>query len=566
MDIDDFVCLDTETNGLDWPSLAKIVVAKDCRTGEYLSTMLDPEGCMKVERFIRGRMVLGWNVCFDMAMLYAAGTNIDTAALWVDGQELNRLLHSDWYSHKLKDLAKRYMLDIGDEEEVHNDVKSFLEGSLSKDNVAMNMWRSSKVWKYCQADVDRTIFLTKHLRLLPTQTDEFYATDSTVMKWAAKRYVAGVRLDPVVVEKVYDMYVDRINDVIDEANSLDIPVNSPKALLEFFHLLDPHINLDSTNEEAIEGLASEEKYVKYAELILRYRSAKTRIGLMGKMHEATKMPDCRIHPMFRITTVTGRLTCRSPNMQQWPRAVKGELGIRDCMIADEGMKILKFDYSQQELRICCALIGGETLLNMIRSPDPHAFLANYLITGEDAIITLLAAGESMSTPVDKARVEELYRANDYDIVKTEKALYGTKLIRTTIKTIVFSQLYGAGLRKVAIQLKQPISKVAAKYYGLQKLFARFQPRPNIKCYYGTNLTSDSPHKALNRYGQGTGAEISKRTICKILDTGVDLLCTVHDDFKVQVPIDSSLKSAELFKPIVDRFSINGIGMEGDYGE
>ena len=564
MDISETIVLDTETNGLVWPSLAKLVTAKDCRTGEYLATMTDAEGCRKLEKFIRGRIVVGWNTCFDMSMLCAAGMDIDSAALWVDGCELNRLCHSDWFSHRLKDLARKYMLDTSDEDAVQDDVKTFLEGSLSKGNVAMNMWRSSKVWEYCKKDVDRTEFLVKHLKLLQTQTDEFFEVDSRVSVWAAKRYVAGVRLDPAIVERVYDMYVDRVNEVIEEANVLGVPVNSPKALLQFFYLQDPALNLQSANEEAITELSADARFAKFADLILRYRSAKTRIGLMSKMYEATKTPDCRIHPMFGITTVTGRLACRAPNMQQWPRAVKGELGIRDCMIADVGKKILKFDYSQQELRICCALIGGEHLLRMIRSPDPHAYLANYLVNGEDAITSLVAASVSNGAPVTQEQAEEAYRLANYDVVVAEKSLLGTKNIRTTVKTIVFSQLYGAGLRKVAVQLKQPIRQVAGKYYGLQKLFARFQPRPEIKCYYGTNLTCDSPHKALNRYGQGTGAEISKRTVCKILDRGLDLLCTVHDDFKVQVPIDSEVTSAELFKPIVDQFSINGIGMEGDY--
>lgn len=564
MDCNDAIFLDTETDGLVWPSLGKLVVAKDCRSGEYLSTMLDAEGNRKLESFMRGRMVVGWNVGFDMSMLCAAGVDIDSAALWVDGCELNRLMHSDWFSHRLKDLARKYMLDTSDEDAVQDDVKTFLEGSLSKGNVAMNMWRSSKVWEYCKADVDRTEFLVKHLKLLSTQTDEFFTVDSRVMSWAAKRYVQGVRLDPTIVEKVYNMYVDRVNDVIDEANALNIPVNSPKALVEFFYLQDPALGLTSTNEEALTELALDERFVKIAELILRYRGAKTRIGLMSKMYKATQSPDCRIHPMFGITTVTGRLSCRAPNMQQWPRAVKGELGIRDCMIADVGKRIVKFDFSQQELRICCALIGGKHLLEMIRSKDPHVYMTNYLMSGEDAVNALLVAAKENSIVTSREQACAAYENAVHDVVAAEKSLFGTKLIRTMVKTIVFSQLYGAGVKKVALQLKQPVRQVAGKYYAFKKLLDPYQPRPDIKCYFGTNLTCDSPHKALNRYGQGTGAEISKRTICKILDKGVDLLCSVHDDFKAQVPIDSDVTSEELFKPIVDQFVINGIGMEGDY--
>lgn len=561
------IYLDTETNGLVWPSLAKIVVAKDTASKDspaYLMRMLDSlENAKAVEDFIRGRVVIGWNVGFDMAMLCAAGVDISVASLWIDGCELNRLRHSDWLSHRLKDLARKYMLSTDDEDAVRDDVKTFLEGSLSKANVAMNMWRSPKVWEYCKQDVERTEFLVKHLRLLETQDEEFFKVDSKVLVWTAKRYVLGVRLDPVIVEKVHDMYVDRINEVIERANELDVPVNSPKALFEFFYLKDPTARVESTNEEALNELMLNERLAEYAELTLKYRGAKTRIGLMNKLFEATKSPDCRIHPMFGITTVTGRLTCRAPNMQQWPRAVKGELGIRDCMIADQGYKLVKFDYSQQELRICCALIGGKQLLEMIRSKDPHTYMSNYLVRSDEAILALADVAKQLKSPMANSDLQAEYTKTN-DVVAAEKSLFGTKLIRTSIKTIVFSELYGAGLRRVALQLKQPINKVAARYYGFQRLFSSFQPRPDIKCYYGTNLTCDSPHKALNRYGQGTGAEISKRTVCKILDQGIDLLATVHDDFKAQIPISSNTTAEELFKPIVDQFCINGIKMEGDY--
>lgn len=557
--------LDTETNGLSWPCLAKVVAVKDTFNDKYFFSKLDTaEERHKLEEVIRGRTVIGWNVGFDMSMLQAAGVDVTVAALWIDGCELSRLKHSDWMSYRLKDLARRFKLDTSDEEEVHADVATFLEGRLTKSNIASNMWRSSKVWEYCKQDVERTQFMVERLKLLSSQDEEFYKVDSQVMAWAANRYVKGVRLDPNIVEKVYDLYVDRINEAIDEANSLGVPVNSPKALVEFFYLQAPEAGIKSTNVETLESLADNDRLKHYAELTLKFRKARTRLGLMAKMYEATKEPDCRIHPMFAITTKTGRLTCRTPNMQQWPRPVRGELGIRDCMIADEGYRLVNFDYSQQELRICCALIGTKPLLTMIHSDDPHTYMANYLVNGDEAVKALVDAATENGLSLTRDEAARAYSEADYDVVRAEESLFQTKLVRTMTKTIVFSQLYGAGINKVASQLKQPVKAVIGKYYGFQKLLSTYQPTPNIKCYYGTNLTTDSPHKALNRYGQGTGAEISKRTICKIVDAGIDLLATTHDDFKAQVPINDARSSKELFQPIVEQFVVNNVKMESDY--
>ena len=58
------IYLDTETNGLVWPALAKMVVAKDTTDKDHptwLQTMLfTEEDSRKIENFIRGSAYRDW--------------------------------------------------------------------------------------------------------------------------------------------------------------------------------------------------------------------------------------------------------------------------------------------------------------------------------------------------------------------------------------------------------------------------------------------------------------------------------------------------------------------------
>lgn len=70
--------------------------------------------------------------------------------------------------------------------------------------------------------------------------------------------------------------------------------------------------------------------------------------------------DSRIHPSFKIHgTVTGRLSCGSPNLQQVPR----DPNIRSLITAPPGWVLIESDLSQAELRVAAELSGDPKLLD-----------------------------------------------------------------------------------------------------------------------------------------------------------------------------------------------------------
>lgn len=89
--------------------------------------------------------------------------------------------------------------------------------------------------------------------------------------------------------------------------------------------------------------------------------------------------DGKVRPNFRNTgTVTGRLSCASPNLQQLPKKTKEfPVETRDCFIAPKGYKMIACDFAQQETRVMADLSGDQNLIKLIREGgDIHLFSAN----------------------------------------------------------------------------------------------------------------------------------------------------------------------------------------------
>lgn len=77
----------------------------------------------------------------------------------------------------------------------------------------------------------------------------------------------------------------------------------------------------------------------------------------------------RLHPVFKLHgTVTGRLSCEHPNLQQVPRDPR----IRSLITAPPGWVLVEMDLSQIELRIAAELADEHNLLRVFREGgDPH---------------------------------------------------------------------------------------------------------------------------------------------------------------------------------------------------
>jgi DNA polymerase-1 len=116
----------------------------------------------------------------------------------------------------------------------------------------------------------------------------------------------------------------------------------------------------STDEETLTTYAAQG--VKLCQDIIDYRGLSKYIAtyLVSTYDKSKK--DKRIHANYlQAHTVTGRLSCVSPNMQNIPRGAKD---YKECLIADPGFTFVKADLKQAEFR-CWAHCSND--LNMIRA-------------------------------------------------------------------------------------------------------------------------------------------------------------------------------------------------------
>jgi DNA polymerase-1 len=99
------------------------------------------------------------------------------------------------------------------------------------------------------------------------------------------------------------------------------------------------------------------------EALLKFREAKQQLSFFidGWKPHLHKRPNGHfLHPSFKLHgTVTGRLSCENPNLQQVPRDKR----IRTLITAPEGWTLIECDLSQIELRVAAELAGERNMIH-----------------------------------------------------------------------------------------------------------------------------------------------------------------------------------------------------------
>lgn len=216
----------------------------------------------------------------------------------------------------------------------------------------------------------------------------------------------------------------------------------------------------------------------------------------------------RIHPSFRQHgTVTGRLSCADPNLQQVPR----DSIVKNVFMPEKGCHLVEIDYSNIEMRLAVVYSNQQELWQEFstRDGDVHGRVA-------------------------KSLGIERYKA----------------------KVVNFLIIYGGGANALAYQLKISPREADVIIQGMRKaypeIFITMKQAENA-CYHsgGTvRLWSDRVrhfpypseyHKAFNSVVQGGAFEIVKRSMLLLDSDGFDIRNQVHDSVWLNVK-DSELDS------------------------
>ncbi len=245
----------------------------------------------------------------------------------------------------------------------------------------------------------------------------------------------------------------------------------------------------------------------------------------------TFVVDGRIHARLSPDTDTGRLSCKSPNLQQIPKSV-----MRKAFVAAPGKLLVIADFSQMEMvilaHICVALFGEHTLATALKAEDFHARTAQ------------------LCWPTKYAENPKLYRkyakSINYGINYGKgPAGLGVQLgVSTDEAKAILEQYYGAFPE--VLQYKEYMQNCASRNGWVPMLDGRRRllPHAQLKSSYDDYLRalrSKALRQALNTPIQGSAAAIVNVSM-GLVQLSKELrqleaypVLQIHDELILEVP-------------------------------
>lgn len=426
--VDNSITVDLETTGFDMYDPGGSILCAGTSVVHHEAFVTDTPSSLLSVMQDSSITKIGHNLKFDIKWLERQGIRVkgplyDTLAAFF-------LLDENLPSKGLKELALQYT-DMGD-----YDAKKVAHMKRCGNNMALvpKVVRE----KYCAMDADATRRLYEYSK--PRLEEQGLMPLMKLMMRAYKVITEaelwGFNIDEVKrleLRSTYIQEIDQLCEWLEDLSGLEnFNPNSPIQLAEllFSKLGFPIIKQTptgklSTDEETLLQLNDLDK-TGVIKKILRLRELNGDYSKYLTPDKELTKGDGRVHCNFRITgTVTGRWSCKDPNLQQVPRQSR----IKELFIPSRPQgSIMQVDYSQGELRLLAEYSRDKKLLQIFDEGkyDIHLAVAAQMVG---------------------KRPEEV-----------------TKEERKGAKTVNFGILYGEGPAKLAKQL--------GVSYGKAKKFMR----------------------------------------------------------------------------------------------
>ncbi len=362
----------------------------------------------------------------------------------------------------------------------------------------------------------------------------------------------GIRVEQDEMRELYRELEDRLNVISTEIRGTygeDVNLNSPRqiGILLFEKLGLPVIKKTKTGYstdvsvlEQLRDICGESCSVPSQ--LLEYRELqKMSSGFVQPLLAASES-DGLIHSTFEaLTTGTGRLSSRDPNMQNLPAYSGWGERIRKCLVPSQpDCCFVACDYSQIELRVLAHLSNDPLLIDIFNSDrDIHTETASIIF----------------GLPPDAV----------------------TKELRRSAKTVSFGLIYGMSVFGLAARLgtdRRTAEELMDIYFkalpGVREyiqssrenslrvgytstLFGRRRPMDEIST--GTKTKDHQKRVAINAPIQGTAADITKIAMSKAAEffagRNVHMVLQVHDSIVCECPKEIADETARQLSEIME---------------
>ncbi|KAG0522738.1 hypothetical protein BDA96_07G063500 [Sorghum bicolor] len=272
----------------------------------------------------------------------------------------------------------------------------------------------------------------------------------------------------------------------------------------------------------------------------------------------------RIHCSLNINTETGRLSARTPNLQNQPALEKDRYKIRQAFVAAPGNSLIVADYGQLELRILAHLTNCKSMLDAFKAGgDFHSRTAmNMYQHIRDAVHekkVLLEwhpqpGQEKPPVPLLKdAFGAERRKAKmlNFSIAYGKTALGLSRDWKVSVKEARDTLKLWYGDRKEVLAWQKSQKKLAREKCEVYTLLGRSRHFPNLT-QFGPGQRGHIERAAINAPVQGSAADVAMCAMLEIernarlKELGWRLLLQVHDEVILEGPSES----AEVAKAIV----------------
>jgi len=243
-------------------------------------------------------------------------------------------------------------------------------------------------------------------------------------------------------------------------------------------------------------------------LILEYRRCQKMASSYFENYLSLVGSGDRLHPSFKqFGTVTGRLSCENPNLQQVPR----DSEVKKMFLPEENMQLWEIDFRNLEMRMAAVYSNCQPLLEVFRNE-----------------------GDVHQTVADRLNIS-----------------------RQVSKIVNFLLIYGGGAEALSFQARIPFSKAKGIYSDYRREYPELfqhmdrctaiaEQKGEIKLFSGRRRHfkyQSECRKAFNSVIQGGAFELVKRGMLLLEKAGVDQRNQVHDSVWINAANEKDVQEA-----------------------
>ena len=265
----------------------------------------------------------------------------------------------------------------------------------------------------------------------------------------------------------------------------------------------------------------------------------------------------KIHPdLFSLSTDTGRMNCRNPNIQNMPRKSNDPVGVRKFIRPGEDEYILSLDFSQIELRVGAFYCRDDVMMNTYKQGgDIHAATTSVIfgISYEEAQDKHFTDYKERRTIAKNVNFGTFYGLFPRGLQKTLKFKAGIEKSEPECAEIINN--LKTGYKKLSVWQEETKADALRKMYTETRC-GRRRYLPGIRSE-NWGVKSFAERCALNTPIQGTAADILKLAIKRILlglpeRPWLKPILQIHDELTFVIPKYKLKEAVDFVKDCMEK--------------